>query len=352
MGQNMKKSLFYKLIIVVVMVLFFNINILPVSGDLLSNDGHISIKSPLRQGDYFRFIISNGNIRSYRIHIPPKYNNQNPMPLVLILHGSGISANSYSTKIYSEIDEKSDEEGFIAIYPNGELLRFSQYYKHPITFLWDLYSLAYFSREWNRWNENNVDDVGFIRDLINHLESELNVNSSRIYVTGVSGGAMMTYRLGAELSDRIAAIAPIAGVIGGVPYSSEPDNSISPYIIPKPINPIPVIAFNGLQDNAVPYEGGWKNVFEWNSDELWVYTVSVNESISFWVENNNCNPYPQIIQSEDERIITKNFKSSDDKSDVVLVTYLDGSHEWFKSPPHEISAIDFMWEFFEQNPKK
>ena len=77
----------------------------------------------------------------------------------------------------------------------------------------------------------------------------------------------------------------------------------------------------------------------------------MNESISFWVENNNCNPNPEIIKSENGRIITKNFKSNEGTSDVVLVTYIDGGHEWFKSPPHEISALDLMWEFFEKNPQ-
>ena len=113
-----------------------------------------------------------------------------------------------------------------------------------------------------------------------------------------------------------------------------------------------MIAFNGLKDESVPYEGGWKKVFEWGSDELWVYTMSVNESISFWVENNNCNPNPQIIKSENELIISKVYKNNVTNSDVVLVTYIDGGHEWFKSPPHEKSAIDTMWEFFEQHPKE
>jgi polyhydroxybutyrate depolymerase len=347
----MKKILSNRYFIIFILALLINAGFITISGNNISAIENQSIKSTLSPGDHFRFIISDNNIRSYRIHIPPSYNYQNPMPLVFVLHGSGVSSNSYSTKISSEMDKKADEEGFIAVYPNGELLRFSQYYKHPITFLWDLYSLAYFSREWNRWNENNIDDVGFIRNLINHLETLLNVNSSRIYITGISGGAMMTYRLGAELSNYIAAIAPIAGVIGGIAYVPEPDDSISPYIISKPINPIPVIAFNGLQDKSVPYEGGWKHIFEWKSDDLWVYTVSVNESITFWVENNYCDSNPHISKSENERIITTRYKSNDGNSDVVLVTYLDGGHEWFKSPPHELSAIDIMWDFFEQNPK-
>jgi polyhydroxybutyrate depolymerase len=351
MGQDMKKIQLWKFIIVIVLMIFINLSNISVSGEKLTDQGGMNHKSSLLPGDYLRFIISNDNIRSYRIHIPPNYNNKKEMPLVLVLHGSGLTANSKSIKPYSDMDKKADEEGFIVVYPNGEILRFSQYINHPIALLWDIYSLAFISREWNRWNDNSIDDVGFIRNLISHLKLNLNINSSRIYIMGISGGAMMTYRLGAELSNQIAAIAPIAGVIGGIGYASNPDDTMAPYIIPEPIKPIPVIAFNGLKDEAVPYDGGWKNVFEWGTNELWVYTVSVNESISFWVENNNCNPIPQIYKSRDERIITKVYNNDIDESDVILVTYIDGGHEWYKSPPHEISAIDIMWEFFEQHPQ-
>jgi len=347
----MKKIQVMKFTIITVIIIFINLSNFPVSAGLIINERDLNPQSSILPGDYLRFIISNDNIRSYRIHIPPSYDRQKAIPMVFVLHGSGLTANSKTAKPYSDMDEKADEEGFIVVYPNGEILRFSQYINHPIALLWDLYSLAFISREWNRWDDNNIDDVGFIRNLINHLKSNLNINSSRIYIMGISGGAMMTYRLGAELSDQIAAISPIAGTIGGIGYASSPEDTISPYIIPEPIKPLPVIAFNGLKDEAVPYNGGWKNVFKLGLEELWVYTISVNESISFWIEYNKCNPIPQIYKSKDEKIITRVYTNDIDKSDVVLVTYIDGGHEWFKSPPHEISAIDIMWEFFKEHPQ-
>jgi polyhydroxybutyrate depolymerase len=342
---------FKKIIIINIILILVNSSIFSVSAVTSSNAQKNNNESSLEPGDYYQYILTDGHIRSYRIHIPPSYNDENPIPLVLVLHGSGVGANSKTTKNYCEIDEKADEEGFIAVYPNGELLRLSRYLKHPIARLWDLYYLIRRSREWNRWDDNSVDDVGFIRDLINHLEIKLNVNSSRIYITGVSGGAMMTYRLGAELSDRIAAIAPIAGSIGGLGFESKKDDTLSPYIIPHPINPVPVISFHGMKDKSVPYEGGWKQVFDWKSYELWVYIISVNESVTFWVENNNCNPIPEINISKSGRIITKTYTNNFDNADVVLVTYVEGDHEWFKSPPHELSAVDKLWDFFEKHPK-
>lgn len=98
-------------------------------------------------------------------------------------------------------------------------------------------------RSWNadgccglarRWQ---VDDVAFIRSLIGKLKEELNVDGDRIYVTGISNGGMMAYKLGCELSDQIAAIAPIDGCL----YSTQ-----------KPLaSPVSVIAFHGKQDFLV-----------------------------------------------------------------------------------------------------
>ena len=346
----MNKIVFKKYLVLSSVILLINSGILFVSAGY-ANENHI-IKPSLEPGDYYQHIFAGGRVRTYRLHIPSSYSDGNPMPLVIVLHGSGIGANSLSTKAYCDMDEKADEEGFITVYPNGEILRLSSYLKLPIAYLWDLYALIRISREWNRWDDNDIDDVDFIRTLMNHLETNLNVDPSRIYVMGISGGAMMTYRLGAELSDRIAAIAPIAGSIGGLGFVPERNDSLIPYIIPNPISPLPVITFHGLQDESVPYAGGWKQVFDWGSNDLWVYIVSVNESVSFWVEHNNCDPIPQVETSESGRMIIKTYMNGTDNSEFVLVTYVEGNHEWFKSPPHEMSVNDLVWDFFEQHPQQ
>jgi len=347
----MKRTTIEKYIVLGIILILFNLFFISISAGSL-NDGHNQvIKSSLGPGNHLQFILVDGHIRSYWLHIPPSYVDGDPMPLVFILHGSGAGANSYSIKSFSGMDEKADEEGFIAVYPNGELLLTSRYFKHPIAHFWDISLIIKRSREWNRWNENNFDDVGFIRELINHLELKLNINSSRIYVMGSSGGAMMTYRLGAELSNRIAAIAPICGSIGGIAYVPEIDDTLPPYIISNPDSSLPVIIFHGMKDKSVPYDGGWKRVINWNSYELWVYLVSVNESVSFWVENNNCNPIPDVETSESGKIIIETYTDGNYKSEVVLVSYIEGGHEWFTFPRHEMSAIDLAWDFFKRHPK-
>ena len=148
----------------------------------------------------------------------------------------------------------------------------------------------------------------------------------------------MTYRLGVELSDTVAAIAPVSGSIGGKAYW---DGSNTLYTIPPPEHPVPVIIFHGKKDANVPYNGG-----------MWF--LSVNKSVSFWVEHNQCDLIPQIEVSENGNIIRKTYANGTNGSEVVLYTVVDGVHAWFGSPyfPCEISATELMWEFFEAHPKQ
>ena len=122
------------------------------------------------------------------------------------------------------------------------------------------------------------------------------------------------------------------------------------YIIPEPKYPLPVIHFHGMADQIVVYDG-WK--------DFWGNTLymSVNESISFWVEHNGCDPIPEIEISPSENIITRTYTNGSQGTEVVLYSVVDGGHEWFGGlepffPPCEISVNDLMWKFFETHPKQ
>ncbi|KYK24676.1 hypothetical protein AYK25_06035 [Thermoplasmatales archaeon SM1-50] len=294
-------------------------------------------------GDYFRFMIHNFRIRTYRMHIPPSYTGDDPLPLVLVLHGH--PSNGKMIQLGSELDEKADEEGFITVYPDGEI--------PPIPILLLALLMGMRGCWWNAWDYNKfnkVDDVNFIRELISKLQENIYINAARIYITGLSGGALMTYRLGAELSDVIAAIAPVAGSVGGS-WNAWLKNS-GQYIIPDPSNPIPVVIFHGLEDRNVPYDGGWVNGTI-GPLSLSIKYLSVNESALFWVTHNNCNPEPEV--NESGNIIKTWYIDGDDNSEVVIYTVIDGGHEWFGSsffPDRNFSINDNMWEFFKSHPKQ
>ena len=287
------------------------------------------VRTQFSPGDYFRFIIIDGRIRSFRLHIPPSYNSQTPAPIVFSLHGHG--ANAWDMRRYTEFDDKSDEEGFIVVYPNGHFV--FKGYIELVLGLW---------YGWNFWENQqyDADDVYYLHTLIQYFQNNLNVNESRIYITGGSGGACMTYRLAAELSDKIAAIAPLAGSIGGM------WGNTAQYVIPAPSNPLHVVVFHGMNDPNVLYNGGWADGVDW---------MSVNESVLFWVEHNDCNPDPKIDIIGNGNIIKETYENGTGGSEVVLYSVVNGSHEWFGSPffsPCEISATDLIWDFFEAHPKQ
>src|SRR3984885_6697634 len=145
-----------------------------------------------------RTLTVGGLNRTYVVHVPEGHDQKTPMPLVLALHGA--TMNGPMMAWFSGLSRKADEAGFIAVYPNG--------------------TGNFSSFTWNGGNccglavQNQVDDVAFINALLDDLMGSYNVATRRIYATGISNGAVMAYRLASELSDRIAAIAPVSGSMG------------------------------------------------------------------------------------------------------------------------------------------
>ncbi|MDX1798986.1 MAG: hypothetical protein R3255_10090, partial [Candidatus Lokiarchaeia archaeon] len=280
--------------------------------------------------------------RSYWFHVPPSYDGSTEVPLVIMLHGASGFSFSYPFYFfrscfmegYTEFSQKADEEGFILLYPNAKLIfEFRVFAFNP-----GWLPASYF---------DNIDDIGFLRDLIGKMIDEYNINQNKIYVTGFSSGGYMSYSAGAYLSDIIAAIAPVAGAIGGRDTEDEPF-----YYCPIPDNPVSLIAFHGTNDSHVPYYGS-------------SIDVSVNESISFWVEHNGCEPVPDVNISDSGRIETRKYFNGDEGTEVFLYSTIGGEHWWpgnpLSSTPgapwlidtiQEISATDLIWDFFESHPKQ
>jgi polyhydroxybutyrate depolymerase len=280
----------------------------------------------------------NGQTRSYIIHLPSSYNGEDEMPLVVVLHGGG--GNAENIEKVTGFSEKADEEGFIVVYPDG------------------LGGLDRYLLTWNAGFccgyalENNINDVGFLRALIGYLQGNYVINRNMIYVTGISNGGMMSYRLGAELSDIFAAIAPVAASIGG--QRSEEDEI---WCILEPKYPISVIVFHGKNDTRVLYDGGMPTA----NDTRGAFSyMSVSESVSFFVKHNQCNDFPQRNISESGNIIRELYARGLNNTEVVLYTIVNGNHSWPGGkigwrdgdiPNMEISSTDLIWEFFKEHPK-
>lgn len=170
-------------------------------------------------------IQSGGLERTFRVHVPPESAMDAGFPLVLVFHGGGGSGEQIELRS-SGFSELADEEGFVAVYPDGTGVL----------------------KTWNGGGccgaavREDVDDVGFVRDLLDHLEESLCIDSSKVFATGMSNGGILSHRLACEFSDQIAAIAPVAG-------TDMTD-------ICTPSSPVSVLQIHGSEDGHVPYEGG------------------------------------------------------------------------------------------------
>lgn len=289
----------------------------------------------IQQRDY---IIHDGLRRSYILHLPDTYSPSNAYPLVLVFHGGG--GNAENIEEVSGFSQKADDEEFIVVYPDGT---------------------GKLKQKFLTWNcgfccgyalDHNIDDVGYIRTLIIHLQERYCIDENMIYATGLSNGGIMTYQIGAMLSDTFAAIAPIAAQIGGQATMNEPI-----WQIPEPDYPVSVMAFHGTADHRVPYDGG-RPIDNGSNTYYW---MSTNESISFWLEQNQCNSFPQRTISDSGNIIIDTWTGGINDSEVSLVTIVNGSHSWPGGskgwehgdiPTTEINATDMMWEFFQSHPKQ
>lgn len=272
--------------------------------------------------------------RTYLLHLPPDYDGAKPLPLVLFFHG-GFGTAKHAAEHYGW-NEKADAEGFIVVYANG-------------TGTFQTWNAAHGCGSAFR---NKIDDVGFVKALVNALQSKLKIDPKRIYATGMSNGAMLSHRLGAELPQLFAAIAPVAGAIGGKENPTATEKRI-----PDPASPVATIIVHGKADKNVRYEGGQSSGVERNRVDL-----SVADAVAFWVKANRCAAAPQKEELSGGSVL-KEFYASDSGADVVLYSVVNGGHAWpggkktrpragYDEANQSMNATDTIWEFFKNHPKE
>jgi polyhydroxybutyrate depolymerase len=253
--------------------------------------------------------------RPYLLHVPDSYKAGAPMPLVFVLHGATQSPES--AERMSEMSTLSDEYGFIAVYPRGTG-------RLPT---WNSGGCCAYAME------QKIDDVAFIRALIARLEHEYSVDPKRIYATGISNGAMMVYRPACELSDKIAAIAPVEGAQD---------------IECRPSNPVSVIVFHGTADRLVPFHGG-STPYQMGSKRS---DTPVMDTVCFWVERDGCSFEPEHSKNRGARVSI--YSGCKDGTGVAMYAVEGGRHMCPGRPisGNALPASELMWGFFVQHPKQ
>ena len=227
------------------------------------------------------------------------------LPLLLALHGG--AGNPLAMARKTRFHEIAARESFIVAYPGGAgpSLRHST---------------------WNAggahvdgWaEENRIDDVGYIRKLIDAVAGKLPVDRERIYAAGISKGAMMAYRLALEASDAIAAIAAVAGPMCGEPAAR-----------PRPVS---VFHIHGGRDERVPFRGG-RGRFT-RKDAVW---PSSEEGLDYWRRVNDA------ADKDAEKVfapeVTRQRSAGTGGKDVEVVLLEKRGHEWPKPKPAFLQRI-------------
>jgi polyhydroxybutyrate depolymerase len=270
-----------------------------------------------------------GTPRTYIVHLPNNHAPAQPAPLVFVFHGGG--GNATNAGRMSGMDTKADKEGFIGVYPNGTGGRANA-----------------ILLTWNAWRccgaalDNKVDDVGFIRALVDAVARDYPVDRKRVYATGLSNGGMLAYRVGCELGDVFAAIAPVAGALNSDDCRAGPRVS--------------VIVFHGTADKHVRFEGGEP----WTAFDRHKRTDnSVQFAIDTWKQRDGCQAPPERRRTGS--VIHTSYACADGTA-VELYAVEGQGHAWpggqkgvrfgnVDAPTTEISATDLMWEFFARHPK-
>ncbi len=287
----------------------------------------------LSPGDYRRPLTFGGRERSYRIHVPPAGESApRNLPVVLGFHGGASNGRAFS--LASGLSDKADAASFVAVYPDGTGLR-------EKLLSWNAGNCCGYARD------EMVDDVGFVRAVLDDLATVVPVDADRVFATGLSNGAMMSYRLAAEMADRIAAIAPVAGPMAL-------DHC-------RPTRSVSVIHLHGTEDQFTPLEGGVGRRSVSRTQH-----ASVAATIQAWVAADGCPPEPIVTQlppvrDDGTQIVRYHYGPGREGSEVELYIIHGGGHTWpgrkgntflFGKSTENLIANDVIWDFFLRHPRR
>jgi polyhydroxybutyrate depolymerase len=262
-------------------------------------------------GDYLESILVHDVERWFAVHLPPSYRPGKPLPLVINIHGR--TGTMFQQEELAQMNAKADREGFVAVHPQA--LDDPPTWWGPIP------------------NQVGQPDMDFFSQLLDHLQQEISIDPARIYATGFSNGATMANRLGCDMEDTFAAIAPVSG--GHVAFDQcQVDR------------PVSVLIFHGRQDSMIPYGGG-------------PTSPSVREWVLAWAERDGCDLDPTVDQLQ-ANISRETWDDCEGDAVVVFYTVDDAGHTWPGSEfgsnmggfTLDIEATDLIWDFFRSHPKK
>ncbi len=277
-------------------------------------------------------ILVDGAEREYILHIPEK-KIQGKQPLIICLHGGG--GNYKQMQRHVSFDEISDKEGFFVVYPNGQD---------------------------NQWRDGRTiegvnfiyDDVKFISCLIDTLSLKYQIDTSRVFSTGISNGGFMSFALAYKLNEKILGVAPVCANISEAIKKE--------FKLDKPVS---LLLINGTDDPLVKYDGGSVGFKEGGRGK----SISTDETIRMWKNFLNCNgevfenkmPNKNILDGC--KAIRTDYLCTSGNSVISLIKIDGGGHTWPGGKQYlpkaiigkvckDFDAEEIIWEFFKNIPSR
>jgi polyhydroxybutyrate depolymerase len=241
--------------------------------------------------------------RTFKVLKPQGINDSVKLPLVFVLHGYQNEVKELGT--YTGFDNLASKAGFIVVYPQGTINENGYY-------IWNAGGIY---EEWTRGS----DDVKFIDSVVHFMEANFFIDTQKIFIVGHSNGSMMAYRLAAELSDQIRAIACVSGpmLVNG----------------PSPIKPVAVMHIHGDADMVVPHTG----------TQMYGFKIpAIDDVFKKWIEWDSCSAVPSVL-TYNPQVTALGWKG---KTEIRLYLIHDLGHDWPSNERGGWPATDYIWDFF------
>jgi polyhydroxybutyrate depolymerase len=246
--------------------------------------------------------------RSYYLYAPKDFRSRTPLPVVMVFHGLNQDGSYLAST--TGFNDLADTDGFLAVYPNGS--------GGSEGLSWNAGSCCGFA------SDHRIDEPAFVRGILADLEQWTAIDSRRIYAAGFSNGGGLAYRLGCEMADTLAAIAPVGGA----------------FIFERcrPSRPISLLDLHGSADQVVPFAGGGSGPN---------MIPPVEEVLAAWAEFNGCGEGP--LSEQGEAAAHTYYAGCADGTAVEAYLIQNIGHSW---PANAVwPATKTIWEFFAAHPK-
>jgi polyhydroxybutyrate depolymerase len=280
---------------------------------------------PATPGTTVQELTVDGEGRQYRLAIPATTPPSKGAPLLFNLHGLG--SNMEQQASYSRLDEAAGARGYVVMTPQGRGGVFPRWSIPPLP--------------------DEEADVAFVRKMLQTTERTLCIDKDRVYVAGISNGAMFAAVIACALPGRIAAIAPVAGVNGASPCQAGTP-------------PVSVLAFHGTADPIAPYAGGAYFSGPEPTRETALQARDVEATMARWARFDGCRARAdESWLADDVQRLT--YRGCPRKGTVELVRVVGGGHTWPGAIPvfaprlgattTSIDANSLMLDFFDAHPR-